>query len=136
MATFNKFRCFVEDMAEGKHNLGSDTLKLVLTNSAPVNTNTVIGNITQIANGNGYTTGGATVTIASSSQAAGTYTLVSGADPVWTATGSMGPFQYVVLYNDTHATDPLIGWWDRGSALTLAGGDTFTPDLGTILTLV
>lgn len=114
-------------MAEKGHNLGSDTLKVALTNSAPVNTNTVLANITQISNGNGYTTGGTAATISSSAQTSGTYKLVL-ADVVFTATGSMGPFRYVVLYNDTATNDELIGWWDYGSSLTLASGETFTVD--------
>jgi len=114
-------------LAEKTHNLGSDTLKVALTNSAPINTNTQLSNITQIANGNGYTTGGTAATISSSSQTSGTYKLVL-ADVVFTATGSMGPFRYVVLYNDTATNDELIGWWDYGSAVTLASGETFTVD--------
>ncbi len=127
MASFNKFQSFVEDMAEKVHNLGSDTLKVVLTNSAPVNTNTQLSDITQIANGNGYTTGGTAATISSSAQSGGTYKLVL-ADVVFTASGSMGPFRYVVLYNDTSTNDRLIGWWDYGSAVTLAASETFTVD--------
>ena len=127
MATFNKFNSFVEAVAEKVHNLGSDTLKYALTNSAPVAGNTVLANITQIANGNGYTTGGATVTISSSAQTSGTYKLVL-ADVTFTATGSMGPFRYVVLYNSTATNSELIGWWDYGSSLTLATGETFTVD--------
>lgn len=127
MATYNKFNSFVEALAEKAHNLGADTLKVALTNSAPVATNTVLANITQIANGNGYTTGGTAATISSSSQTSGTYKLVL-ADVVFTATGSMGPFRYVVLYNDTATNDELIGWWDYGSGLTLASGETFTVD--------
>jgi hypothetical protein len=108
MASYNKFQQFVEDLAEKVHNLGADTLKVALTNSAPVNTNTVIANITQIANGNGYTTGGTQATISSSVQTSGTYKLVL-ADVVFTATGAVGPFQYAVLYNDTPTSpaDPL-----------------------------
>lgn len=127
MATFTKFQSFVEALAEKVHNLGSDALKVALTNTLPVNTNTVLANITQIANGNGYTTGGAAVTTTSSAQTSGTYKLVL-ADVTFTATGAMGPFQYVVLYNDTATNKELIAWWDRGSALTLANGDTFTVD--------
>jgi hypothetical protein len=127
MAAYNKFNSFVENMPEKVYNLGSDVLKIALTNSAPVATNTVLANITQIANGNGYTTGGATVTVSASSQTSGTYKLVgSAANPTWTASGSMGPFRYVVLYDDTATNDELIGWWDYGSAITLASGDTFT----------
>ena len=139
MATFNKFNSFVEAVAEKVHNLGSDTLKVVLTNSAPSATNTVLANITQIANGNGYTTGGSTAAQSSSAQSSGTYKLVL--DPVvFTATGSMGPFRYAVLYNDTATNDELIGWHDYGSSVTLANaGETFTVDYdgsAGILTLV
>ena len=129
MATFNKFDAFVENLAEKVHNLGSDTLKVALTNTAPVATNTVLANITQISSGNGYTTGGATVSITSSTQTSGTYKLVL-ADVVFTATGSMGPFRYAVLYNDTPTSpaDPLIGFYDYGSSITLALNETFTLD--------
>jgi hypothetical protein len=127
LAAYNKFNSFVESLAEKVHNLGSDTLKVVLTNSAPVATNTVLANITQIANGNGYTTGGTTASVTSSAQTSGTYKLVLG-DVVFTATGSMGPFRYAVLYNDTAASDELISWFDYGSSITLATGETFTVD--------
>lgn len=127
MATFNKFNSFVEALAEKVHNLGSDTLKVALTNTAPLATNSQLSNITQIAAGNGYVTGGNTATITSSSQTSGTYKLVL-ADVVFTATGSVGPFRYAVLYNDTATNDELIGWWDYGSSLTLANGETFTVD--------
>ncbi len=127
MASFVKFNSFVEAVAEGVHNLGSDTLKVVLTNTLPSATDTQLSNITQISAGNGYTTGGETVTITSSAQSSGTYKLV-GNDVTWTATGSVGPFRYVVLYNDTATNDELIGYWDYGSAVTLANGDTFTAD--------
>lgn len=126
MAAFNKFNSFVEATNEKVHNLGSDTLKVMLTNTAPVATNTVKANITEIAAGNGYTAGGATVTISSSSQTGGTYTLVCGADVTWTASGgSIGPFRYVVLYNDTATNDELIGWYDYGSSITVLDGETF-----------
>ena len=127
MASFTKFYSFVEAMAEKTHNLGSDTLKVVLTNSAPSQSNTVLADITQISNGNGYTTGGATATTSSSAQTTGTYKLVV-ADVTWTASGAVGPFRYAVLYNDTATSDELIGAWDYGSSITLASGETFTTD--------
>lgn len=130
MAAYNKINAFVADISNKVHNLGSDTLKVVLTNSAPVATNTVLGNITQIANGNGYTTNGATVTVTSSAQSSGTYKLVGSlANPTWTASGSMGPFRYAVLYNSTAGSVQLIAWWDYGSSITLNSGDTFTVTL-------
>lgn len=136
MASFVKFHSFVEALAEKAHNLGSDTLKIALTNSAPTAaSDTQLSDITQIANGNGYTTGGATVTITGSAQSSGTYSLV-GDDVTFTATGSLGPFRYAVLYNDTASNDELIGYWDYGSGVTLATSETFTVDFGaSILTL-
>jgi hypothetical protein len=139
MATFNKFNSFTDDIAKGVHNLGTGALKVVLTNSAPVATNTILANITQIANGNGYTTGG-TATTPTLSNSSGTEKLVC-TDVVFTASGSLGPFRYAVLYNDTPTSpaDPLIGWWDYGSALTLAAAETFTVDFDAsagVLTLV
>lgn len=125
MAAYNKFNSFVEALAEKVHNLGSDTLNVALTNSAPAAANTVLADITQIANGNGYTTGGSQATQVSSAQTSGTYKLVLNS-VVFTATGSVGPFRYAVLYNDTATNDELIGYWDYGSALTLANGDTLT----------
>jgi hypothetical protein len=129
MATFNKFHPFVEAIAEKVHNLGSDTLKVMLTNTLPVNTNSVKTDITEITAGNGYTAGGNTAAQTSSSQSSGLYKLIL-ADPApFTASGgSMATFRYVVLYNDTAASKNLIGWWDNGAAVTLASGDSFTVD--------
>jgi hypothetical protein len=138
MASFSKFNQFVEDVGKGVHNLSTGSLKIVLTNTAPTSSNTVLANITQISNGNGYTTGGTAVGSSAYSQTSGTATL-SGADVVFTASGgSVGPFRYAVLYNDTPTSpaDPLIGFWDNGSSITLADTETFTVDFGaSILTL-
>lgn len=133
MATYTKFYCFVEDVAEGKHNLGSDTLKAMLTNSAPSQSNTVKTDITEISAGNGYTAGGATLDRVSSSQASGTYTLVLSDEVITASGGSIGPFRYVVIYNDTSATDALIAYFDYGSSIPLAEGETFTIDFGSNL---
>lgn len=124
MAAFNKFNCFVEDMAEKKHNLGADTLKVALTNSAPAATNTILANITEVS----YTNlSSRTITTSSSSQTSGLYKLVL-ADLTLTASGAVGPFRYVVVYNDTATNDELIGWYDYGSNVTLANTDTFAID--------
>jgi len=131
MATFNKFNSFVEALAEKVHNLGSDTLKVMLTNSAPSAANTVKANITEIAAGNGYTAGGTQAVISASSQTSGTYKLVL-ADVVFTASGAVGPFRYVVLYNDTATNDELIAYADYGSSISLANGETFTVDFDAV----
>lgn len=124
MASFNKFQPFVEDLAEGVHNLGSDQLAIALTNTAPNATDDQLSDITEIS----YTNlSSRNVTTSSSSQSSGTYKLVC-ADLVLTASGSVGPFRYVVLYNEDSTNDELIGWWDYGSSITLASGETFTVD--------
>jgi hypothetical protein len=125
MAAFNKFNSFVEALAEKKHDLGADVLTLALTNSAPIATNTVLADLTEVA----YTYCSARVpTISSSAQTSGTYKLVL-ADLVLTASGgSIGPFRYVVLYNDTAANNELIGWYDYGTSTTVTTGNTFTCD--------
>lgn len=135
MATFNKFNCFTEDIAKGRHNLtsGNCTLKVVLTLTAPVATNTVLANLTQIAAGGGYTTGGISVgTITGEQNPAGTFKLTGGTDPQWTSDGTLADFRYAALYNDTPTgpDDPLIGWWDYGQTVSLdVNGETFTVDL-------
>lgn len=127
MATYNKFYDYSEQLARGVHNFGSHTFKVALTNTAPVATNTILADITQISGTNGYTTGGTATTI-TLSETTGT-TTVNGTQVVFTAAGgSMGPFRYYVLYNDTATSpaDALIAWWDHGSSVTLADTETFT----------
>lgn len=139
MASYVKFYSFVENIAEGVHDLGADTLKIMLTNSAPSQSNTVFANLTEISAGNGYSAGGTAITVTASSQSTGTYKLV-GNDVVFTASGAVGPFRYAVIYNDTPTSpaDPLIGYYDYASSISLANGETFTVDLdqsGGILTI-
>jgi hypothetical protein len=126
MATYNKFNSFVEALAEKVHNLGSDTLTVALcaAANAPVASNTVLANLTQIA----YTNLSArAITVSASSQTSGTYKLVC-TDLVLTASGAVATFRYVVIYNDTATNDELICWFDYGSDVTLANGETFTID--------
>jgi hypothetical protein len=126
MAAFNKFNSFVSDLAQKVHNLNSDSLKIMLTNTAPVASNTIRSNLTEIAAGNGYTAGGTVASFVSGTDAAGTYRLIL--SPVsWTASGgSIGPFEFAVLYNSSTANGNLIGWWDYGTTVTLTNGNTFT----------
>lgn len=126
--SYNKFNCFVADVGNKIHNLNSDTLKLMLTNSAPSASNTVIANITEIAAGNGYVAGGMVPTNNGYSQSGGIATLTLATNTLTDtgATGTIGPFRYAVLYNSTAANGNLIGWYDYGSALTLNPGDSLT----------
>lgn len=128
MATFNKFNAFAENLAEKVFDLGADTIKVMLTNTAPIAANSVKADITEISAGNGYTAGGMAASISSSAQTSGTYKLVL-ADVVFTASGgTIGPFRYAVIYDDTASNDELIGWYDYGSSITLAATESFTAD--------
>lgn len=127
MATFNKFNSFVEAVAEKSHNLGSDTLTIALTAAAnaPVAGNTVLANLTQIS----YTNcSSRAITTSASSQTGGTYKLVVNDATLTASGGTVGPFRYIVIYNDTATNDELIGWYDYGSEITLADGESLTID--------
>jgi hypothetical protein len=127
MASFNKFNSFVEALAEKVHNLGSDQLRVALcaAANAPVSANTNLAALTQIS----YTNcSSRNVTTTSSEQAGGTYKLVCADLTLTAGGGAVGPFRYIVLYNDTAAADELIGFYDYGSDLTLADGESLTID--------
>lgn len=132
MAAFVKFQQFVQNIGRGVHNLETGSIKVYLSNDAPVvATDAVKADVTEISSGNGYTAGGNDIN-ATYSQTAGVATL-AGTDQVFTAAGgTIGPFRYAVLYDDTPTSpaDPLICYWDYGSAITLADGETFTVDFG------
>jgi hypothetical protein len=139
MAAYNKFQDFSEQLVRGTHNFASNVFKVYLTDDTPsASADAVKADLAEITAGNGYTAGGATTTI-TISETTGT-TTVSGTQASWTATGSVGPFRYAVLYNDTSASDNLVAWWDYGSSVTLANGESFTvkfsgTDPGAIFTL-
>ena len=137
MASFVKYQQFVEDLGNKVHDLvgTDDTIKVALSNSAPtVATDATLSDASEISSGNGYTAGGDD-TQNSGSESGGTLT-VTGTDVTFTASGgTIGPFRYVILYNDTPTSpaDPLIGYWDYGSSITLNDGESFTVDFGASL---
>jgi hypothetical protein len=138
MATFAKINDFTEQLAKGVHVFGTHAFKVVLSTVAPAATNTVLTDITQISGTNGYTTGGASTTVAIS-ETTGTAT-VTGTQVTWTASGGQLVFRYFTLYNDTAASDNLVCYWDNGSTITLNDGESYTfkfnnASPGTIFTL-
>jgi hypothetical protein len=135
MATFNKFNQFVENLAKGVHNFTSDstctvTVALCAAANAPTASNSVLADLTQIS----YTNlSSRVITGVTAEQTAGTVSFTA-TDLVLTASGgSVATFRYIVLYDDdpTSPADPLIGYYDYGSDLTLASGDTLTIDFST-----
>lgn len=132
MAAYNKFQIFVEHLAGKVHDMfGSggtiDALKVYLSNAAPnAATHAVKADVLEITLQNGYT---APVTVTPvGTRSGGTYTLQGTSLTITASGGTVGPFQYVVLYNDTPTSpaDPLIGWWDRAAPLTLQNGESFS----------
>lgn len=141
-SSWNKFNCFVEDVCEKKHNLGSDALTVAFcaAANAPVATNTVLANLTQVAYTNVVTTPNASrvIGVTSSSQTSGTYKLVLPDMTVTATGGDIAAFRYVVIYNDTATNDELIAWLDYGANVTIASGETLLinfDDSGGVFTL-
>lgn len=131
MATYNKFNQTVEDWLHGVYSSDTDqfTVALCAAANAPVATNSVLANLTEVA----YTNlSSRDLTTATSSETSGTYTQLFN-DLVLTASGAVATFRYVVIYNNTPTTpaDPLLCWYDYGSDLTLASGETLTIDFTT-----
>lgn len=133
MATYTKFNTFIEHLLGKVHDLfgtgGStaDTLKVYLSNTAPnVATHAVKADLAEIATGNGYAGAVAATNVGTRSGA--TFTLQGTSLQITASGGNVGPFRYVVLYNDTPASpaDPLIAYWDYGSSITLLDGESIS----------
>jgi len=134
MAAFVKYQQFAVDLAAGVHTLttAGSLIKICLTNTAPtVATDEVLADVAQISYANITETVPADVANVGSETPAGTWD-VAGSDITLNATGAVATFRYVVLYNDTPSSpaDPLIGYWDYGSGVTLASGESFTINFG------
>ena len=138
MAAFNKFDSFITAVAAGTHagflNASTDVLNVYLSNATPsASADSVKADLAEISTGNGYT---GPVDIQNAASQTGATITVTATDVTITASGSVGPFQYAVIYNDTAASDPLVGWYDYGSPVTLAAAETFKVDFGaSLLTL-
>ena len=125
MAAATKFQQFVADKANGVHNFSSDIITVALTLTAPVATNSVLTDLTEIA----YTNLSArALTTTSSTQTAGVYKYIA-EDLTLTASGAVAPFRYVAFYNDTAASDNLIGFYDYGSTVNMSNLETFLIDI-------
>ena len=143
MASFVKFEVFAEDLANKEHDFfgtagsDADTIKFYLSNTAPtIGTHAVKADIAEISAGNGYTAGGYSVTNVGT-RSGGTVSIAATDVTITASGGTIGPFRYAIVYNDTHASDALIGYYDYGSSITLQVGESYTLDFtATILTVV
>ena len=133
MAVYNKFHRFIQDVHNGVHNLASDQIRVAFTNTLPdVDLHTVLADITQ-ATTNADTTA---VTTTSSTETGGNYSFVLVDLLITAQAGGIGPFRYVVVYNDTPnagIVDPLIAYFDYGSSITVNDTETFLVDFGASL---
>ena len=124
MASYTKIHSFVENLAEKLIDLSGAGLTVALTNTAHTATWDELADLTEVS----YTNcSSRVITVSTSAQTAGTYKLVC-ADLTLTASGAVGPFQYVYIYDDGSTGDKLIAYYDYGSEVTLASGDTFKID--------
>lgn len=121
-ASYNKFQPAIENLFEDI-NAGSDTWAIKLATAV----NASAGTITEVANGNGYTTGGNAATVTSAAQTSGTFKLVLASPSVWTASGAGFTFQFAVLTDTTTGTN--VAYWDYGSSQAVASGETVTVTL-------
>lgn len=130
MASYVKYQSWIEYLCEAA-NCGTDTFKVILSNTAPnVATHTVLADAGDLSTTGGYTAGGNTAAVSSSSQTGGTYKLVLADPATWTGSGGgFGPFRYIIVYDDTVTGDPLVGYYDYGSSISVAAGATFAADL-------
>lgn len=127
MATFVPFNCFALDLGKGIHNFQTAALKVYLTNTAPLLTNTVYGTPADLATGGGYTAGGLSLGSNTWSQSSGLASLVAqNGTLVYQATTGFGPFRWAVLYNDSAAAKNLIGYWDNGASISISADGSFT----------
>ena len=127
MATYTKFQTFPLALTEKKHNLTSDSLVLWMSNTAPTAaTDDTITDITQIS----YTNASSrAITVTSNTQTGGTQKLILADITITASGGTVGPFRYVGVYNDTSTNKDLVGgYYDYGSSITLAAGETFLVD--------
>jgi hypothetical protein len=138
MPQLQKFEDFAEQVLRGKHDFGTHVLKVALTNTAPAATNTVLANITQVAATGGYVAGGYVLDSVVLAEVGGIAKVTIADEVITAAGGSIGPFRYAVVYNDTAAGKPLVGYVDRGDSITLLDGEAVTVDFdaaGGVLTL-
>jgi hypothetical protein len=140
MASYVKFYQFTDDLCSGVHNFATGAIKFYLSNATPDQSlDAIKTDLAEITNQNGYTAP-VTITVSSVTQSTGTCSVAVSDPAVVTASGgTVGPFRYVVIYNDTPTSpaDPLICYYDYGSSITLQDGETFTLDMGAnLFTLV
>ena len=137
MAAFNKYNIFVEDLANGVHDIFgiTHTFKILLSNTAPnAATHAVKADAGEIAAGNGYVAGGVDIDN-DATRTTGVVTVTAADKTITASGGTIGPFRYAILYNDTPASpaDPLIAWWDYGSSQTINDGESIDLDFGASL---
>jgi len=130
MASYNGINDWLANMMENA-DCDSDQFVVALSNTAPGAEGTdptgdgdgVLANVTQVSYAN---CSSRNLTTASSAQTGGTFTLDFNNLTLTASGGTVGPFRYVYVYDDTVTVpaDPLVCYFDYGSSITLADGET------------
>jgi hypothetical protein len=128
-ASYNKYTAAIEPMLEGM-NAATDTWRIALSNTINAADTTFVSGTTDLPTAGGYTAGGATVSVTSASQTAGTFRLILASPPAWTATGAGFTFRYAIMWNAT--TNTPVAYWDYGASQAVAAGDTVTVTLSAV----
>jgi hypothetical protein len=110
-------------------NAATDTYKVALYTSATYSASaTTLAGVTktEVASGNGYTTGGATLASVAVTTVTTNDAKFDANDVSWTvpAAGSLAA-AYAILYNDTDANDPPVLFIDFGETITTTDGGIF-----------
>lgn len=111
----------------------NDTFKIILMQSGFVfnkDTHEEYSDVSgsELANGNGYTTGGATLAgVAVAEDDTDDRCEIVWSNVAWTAAGgAIGPSPSAIIYDDTVANDPVVGYIDFGADYTQPDGGTAT----------
>lgn len=123
MVAFNFYTAFRENLAEGAHNFQTDQVAIAASNTTPNASHTQLSQVSEIAAGGGYSAGGVIIPGTTSGMDGGTYRLLAPDFPAAIVGGPTNTFRYLILYNQTHANDLLIGWWDLGSGIIVGAGE-------------
>lgn len=130
MAAFNKYQSAVEALTESA-NIGTDTWRVILSNTAPnAATHSTQADATELSTSGGYTVNGNTCAVTSATQTGGVQKLILASPAQWTGSGGGFTYRYAILWNQT--ADKLFGWWDNGSAITVAASQTVNVNLDAV----
>jgi hypothetical protein len=125
--TISLYNHTAKRFAEGSNGSG-DTYKLALYTAATfAAANTTLASVTktEVANGNGYTTGGQALASVAVTTFSTNGAKFDADDVTWSADGGPITASYAILYNDTDADDPPVAFIDFDGSESAGDGTDF-----------